>query len=144
MKHFFSYTPYYPIIINWFPSHLTFEATHHRLPAISIYPTQQHCQPLQSPHPILPAAKLGTLLLCILPLSRRVQSRPFEPLSCHLAPQPIILDELSHETNGQQEAWSLVHSCLMRIPKLKLCPLDRKNTNKRTINITRSKLTSNS
>jgi hypothetical protein len=116
---FFSFTPYYPIIINWFPSHSAFEATHHRLLVISIYPTQQHRQPLQPPHPILPAAKLGTLLLGILPLGRRVQSRPFKPLSCRLAPQPVILDKLSHETNGQNEAQSLVHSCLMHVPKLK-------------------------
>jgi hypothetical protein len=36
------------------------------------------------------------LLLGIPPLSRGVQSRPFGPLSSHLAPQFIILDKLSH------------------------------------------------
>jgi hypothetical protein len=93
------------------PPPLTRDQTHtHR--------TQQHCQSLQPSHPILPAAILGTLLLGILPLGRRVQISPFKPLSCHLAPQLVILDELSHETNGQREAQSLVHFCLMRVPKL--------------------------
>jgi hypothetical protein len=31
-----------------------------------------------------------------LPPGRWVQSRPFEPLSCHLLPHLVILDELSH------------------------------------------------
>ncbi len=48
------------------------------------------------PH-TLPAIKYrDTLLLGILPLGKGVQSRPFEPLSCHLAPQLAILNKLSH------------------------------------------------
>jgi hypothetical protein len=43
---------------------------------------------------------------CILPLVRRVQTRPLKPLSHHFASQPIVLDELSIQStiNGRPGA----------------------------------------
>jgi hypothetical protein len=38
----------------------------------------------------------GNLLLGIIPLNRWVQTRHFEPLSCHLAPHLFVFDKLSH------------------------------------------------
>ncbi len=61
---------------------------------------------------------MENLLLLILPLVRRVQTRPLKPLSRHFAPQPILLDELSHMIDNQWKARSLLYVRLMCLPTL--------------------------
>jgi hypothetical protein len=47
-----------------------------------------------------------------------VQNRPLKPLSRHFAPQPVVLNELTHTINNQWKARSLVYVHLTCIPAL--------------------------